>query len=228
VPRVAERDGAVVLRCHHGETSRLVLWMEGLLTEARKTGRVRDATFIQSSAGRHHMALLGTELARHAEVLQRDAPWLPLVGASHASASASEVERQVLARTVSIGDSTSSTTPHRTLALAQLLDSRPQPSQAQIWHADNSLGGYTVLVAMCDVTKDNGPTSLQLGSHHTVQSPTITSVWNAWRHPTRIAHAQLNKGDVLVYSSALLHRGESNCSDSPRPVCVFRCVMPSH
>lgn len=212
---LTDRDGVVVLRCHRGETSELVKWMEVLLGDAQATGHVADAKYTQSSAGRYHMALLGTKLGHHAVDLQRNAPWLPLVDGSH--------EHSHAAATRDKGDNTSKSQP-RELTLAQLLDSRSNPSQAQIWHVDNSLGGYTVIVALCDVHEGNGPTALQLGSHRTVLYPTCASMWDMWCRPTRMAYSQLSKGDVMVYSSALLHRGESNQSDASRPVFVYRCV----
>eukprot|EP00041_Stephanoeca_diplocostata_P005889 m.70738 g.70738 ORF g.70738 m.70738 type:complete len:135 (+) comp16056_c0_seq5:792-1196(+) len=45
------------------------------------------------------------------------------------------------------------------LSVAQLLDSRPG-AVAQMWHADNISGGITVVVAMCDISRSNGPTAL--------------------------------------------------------------------
>ena len=47
------------------------------------------------------------------------------------------------------------TIPAANLSMAQLLDSRPG-SAAQIWHADNFDGGYTVVVAVGEVTAENG------------------------------------------------------------------------
>ena len=61
-----------------------------------------------------------------------------------------------------------------------------------------------------------------LGSHRLVMQPSLQAVWQWWSRPVCIARPQLQRGDVLVYSSALLHRGEANRSDASRPVVVYR------
>ena len=69
----------------------------------------------------------------------------------------------------------------------------------------------------------SGPTALQLGTH---QLNTFLEFWTAWRQPARLAKPCLARGDVLVYSSALIHRGEPNCSEACRPILVFRYDDP--
>lgn len=106
--------------------------------------------------------------------------------------------------------------------MAQLLDSRPG-SLPQNWHADNASGGWTVILPLVDVTPQNGPTALQLGSHHYNRRWPIgwaTAVFSA----TRLAFPEMARGDVLIYSSMLVHRGEANLSATSRPILVFRCV----
>ena len=109
--------------------------------------------------------------------------------------------------------------PEQQLSMIHLLDSRPQ-SETQMLHRDNALGGLTVVIPLQnDVTLQNGPTMLLLGSHRG---------WIAGGFPARIAKPTLSTsaGEVLVYSSQTLHRGEANESDAPRPVAVFRYDRP--
>eukprot|EP00038_Savillea_parva_P010229 m.188766 g.188766 ORF g.188766 m.188766 type:complete len:319 (-) comp17538_c0_seq1:2022-2978(-) len=243
--RHLERDGAVVVRCQHGETATLVERMASLLATASSSGRVHDAKYVVSSAGRHHMAMLGTALEGEAVACQENAWWLPLVGSAPQSPPPDNDQPTSVAGpavNLTTDDNHVSTIdtdvdvdvnmpcdrrethdqPPRVLSLAQLLDSRPSPSQHQIWHADNVAGGYTVVTALCNVTLTNGPTACLLGSHRLVMEPSLQAVWQWWSRPVRIARPQLQRGDVLVYSSALLHRGEANRSDASRPVVVYR------
>lgn len=167
--------------------------------------RYGNATFTQSSLGRHHMPLLGTTLNQEALDLQATAVWRPLVDV----------------------DPSSVETSRHTISLAQLLDSRGPQSQPQIWHADNTRGGFTVVVALCDVHAENGPTAIQLGSHHSISDLSLQSLWRAWWRPTLIATPHLRKGDVLVYAASAIHRGEANPSSHSRPVLVYRYDAPS-
>jgi hypothetical protein len=162
------------------------------------------------------MSLLNTELGHEAVALQDNAVWHSLIGTTRAP----PVSQAHNAGRTEHG--------RRQLMLAQLLDSRGPLSRPQIWHADNTQGGYTVVVALCHVTADNGPTAIQLGSHHNIHPfPHLGQLWRAWCRPTMIATPQLRPGDVLVYSSAALHRGEANPSTTARPVLVYRYDHPS-
>ena len=42
------------------------------------------------------------------------------------------------------------------------------------------------------------------------------------QNPASVARPALRAGDVLMYSSAVLHRGEPNTTNARRPVLVFR------
>ena len=91
------------------------------------------------------------------------------------------------------------------------------------------------MLALCDVTRANGPTALQLGTHRVVnpmQDPGSQQLLHSpalalWQHAVsapsaRLAYPELAEGDVLVYSSALVHRGEANTTGKPRPILVYR------
>ena len=206
------------------------------------------ARFVESSKGRFHMSLLNNEKDALARDLQADAPWLELLkcaddgrgacshplGAakctkllhytcvntpSHASAAFCLASSLYLAKhTYAV----LSMHAHIELSMAQLLDSRPG-SLPQNWHADNASGGWTVIMPLVDVTPQNGPTALQIGSHHYNRSWPMgwaTAVFSA----TRLAFPEMARGDVLIYSSMLVHRGEANLSATSRPILVFRCV----
>jgi len=113
--------------------------------------------------------------------------------------------------------------PEQSVSLIHLLDSKAK-SADQIWHADNTAGGHTIVVAMRDIEDDMGPTCLQLESHKLIQ---YSDYFWAYFNPTRIARPLLKKGDVLVYSSKVLHRGEANLSQKDRPVIVYRYDDPA-
>jgi ectoine hydroxylase-related dioxygenase (phytanoyl-CoA dioxygenase family) len=133
----------------------------------------------------------------------------------------------------------------------QLLRSEPGPGGAdQGFHQDNSRRGLTVLVPLCDVPVERGPTQLLLGSH----ALTGAGGGGRWRRgagggaglvteafdnlgavlPRASLHAPaLRKGDVLVYDSRVLHRGLENRDSEARPCLVFRydeegCAPPGH
>eukprot|EP00040_Diaphanoeca_grandis_P019196 m.101195 g.101195 ORF g.101195 m.101195 type:complete len:266 (+) comp27313_c0_seq1:50-847(+) len=190
-------DGAVIIK--NADTSQTVDVMSKLLTTARKVDRIDNVKFVQSSAGRYHMSMINNNLATTARSCQENSFWLNLFSKDPA-------------RSVDTSK----------LTMAQLLDSRPG-SASQIWHCDNYKGGVTVVVALCDVTKENGPTALHIGSH---LKQTRTDFLTGWLRPARIAKPTLCKGDVLLYSSKLIHRGEPNQSAEARPILVYRYDNP--
>ena len=149
------------------------------------------------------MSLLENDKESLARQLQTDAPWQGLLEVNYDGRETKE----------------------NSLAMAQLLDSRPG-SLPQNWHADNASGGVTVIIPLVDVTHENGPTALQLGSHRYNESWPNGFI-KAFRSPTRLAYPQIRKGDILVYSSRIIHRGEANYSSASRPILVFRYDEPA-
>lgn len=196
-------DGAVVLK--GVATANMVSEMKKILGIARASGQIGNARFIESSKGRHHLSMLNTSLEPLARDLQNNAEWHQIVWRN--TRSEEDKNSQTLG-----------------LTMAQLLDSRPG-SASQIWHADNYKGGWTIVVAIDKVTESNGPTALQLQSH--IVKSRFDNLLD-WLTPTKIAKPQLDPGDVLIYSSSLIHRGEPNNSGENRPILVYRYDDPKY
>merc|ERR1711871_837181 len=129
-------------------TEEIVSTMEVVLASARSSGRFKNARFIESSRGRHHMSMMRTEMEPLARYLQEKPKWHQTFVHDRAATVA--------------------------MSMAQLLDSRAG-SAAQIWHADNFDGGWTVVVALDHVTPEKGPTALQLGTH---RIHTLADFWS--------------------------------------------------
>mmetsp|Transcript_29398 Transcript_29398/g.94832 ORF Transcript_29398/g.94832 Transcript_29398/m.94832 type:complete len:217 (+) Transcript_29398:1-651(+) len=89
----------------------------------------------------------------------------------------------------------------------------------QSFHADgNQKRFYTVFVPLVDVDTTLGPTQFALGSHrdaHAVaRAPTLQ-----YEAGVDLATPELRRGDLLVFSYQVLHRGLRNASpDTPRPI----------
>ena len=94
----------------------------------------------------------------------------------------------------------------------QIVNSQPG-SDIQIWHADNSHRGITVLIPLVDFTEKNGPTELIAGSHDLP-----TNIWGG----LSFARPLVLAGDGLVADARLLHRGGANESATSRPILVIR------
>lgn len=99
------------------------------------------------------------------------------------------------------------------LTTLQIVDSVPG-SAIQIWHADNAEKGLTVIIPLTDLTENNGPTELIIGSHdllHSIQNGKIALV-----------RPIISAGDGIVMDGRVLHRGGANSSNSSRPILVLR------
>ena len=175
------------------DTDDMIAFMQPMLVDNPLQYRTNGAQYRQSSFGRYHLSMMNTELE--------------------------DVVRKKFISNPSWGRMLSS---EQELSMIHLLDS-VTGSASQIWHADNALGGLTVVVAMTDVTPEMGPTAMILESHHL---NTVADYLEALMRPSLVSIPPLKRGDVLVYSSKLLHRGEANLSPVSRPVIVFRYDDP--
>ncbi|OEH77921.1 hypothetical protein cyc_01069 [Cyclospora cayetanensis] len=103
---------------------------------------------------------------------------------------------------------------------------------AQPWHRDNSHRGITVVIPLVHVHSSNGPTELLPGSH-TLSGEDGKDSWVHWMCSLpaffrnvlaggTTVKAVLEPGDLLVYDSRLLHRGQANETWHPRPSLVLR------
>ena len=90
-------------------------------------------------------------------------------------------------------------------------------SSDQLFHGDgNQDGFFTAFVPLVDLEVENGPTEFALGTHtdpHAIaRAPTLHYEEGPFALPL------LRRGDVLVFSYQVLHRGLANRSLRPRPI----------
>ena len=84
------------------------------------------------------------------------------------------------------------------------------------------LDAYACVISVCLSLPPSLPLSLSLSLSLCVCVCVQHALWS----PTaRLAYPVLSQGDILVYSSALLHRGAANTTDQPRPILVYRSVF---
>lgn len=106
-------------------------------------------------------------------------------------------------------------------------------AHVQPWHRDNSHRGLTIFIPLVSIHPSNGPTELLPFSHTLCGDEEGSSTWFRWlrclpRFMRQVlaggdtVRIQLQAGDVLVYDSRLLHRGQANETWQPRPSLVLR------
>jgi hypothetical protein len=102
------------------------------------------------------------------------------------------------------------------------------------WHQDNGYSGlldahYQLWIALTDGTKDNGGLWLAPGSHRSLLPHRRVGAHRAAEvAPEQPLLVEAEAGDVVLFSSLLLHRTLPNVSDAPRWAYVIEYMSTRH
>jgi len=173
--------------------------------------RLRNPGLVEASAGRYHLQFLDNPgLVEEREALQQfQTLWASVV-------------------TEMLGE-------EYFASELQLVLSAPG-SEPQMWHADNTCGGVTVVIPLVELNEATGWTQFHLRSHqlwqqrteeHQGEQPLMTTLTNAFNTRSEMVLAPtgddvISTGSIVVFDARLLHRGCGNVSQSQRPILVFR------
>lgn len=104
----------------------------------------------------------------------------------------------------------------------QAVEKRPGGEEFP-WHQDNGYneiqeGHYQLWIALTDMNQDNGGLWFQPGSHKYGILPhsTIANHAVSQKNPKEAVFVEANQGDVILFSSLLLHRTSPNISQGSR------------
>ena len=114
----------------------------------------------------------------------------------------------------------------RSSPIAGCVTSVPSAS-AQSWHSDGGEPGmFNVFVPLVDLTRSNGPTELQPGSHRLDLAEAAPGLDEQGEGDERSWVAPLLKaGDILIFDYRIRHRGLPNDSTSNRPVAYMAYAL---
>eukprot|EP00916_Digyalum_oweni_P022111 GHVL01036694.1.p1 GENE.GHVL01036694.1~~GHVL01036694.1.p1 ORF type:complete len:410 (-),score=86.53 GHVL01036694.1:600-1676(-) len=104
-------------------------------------------------------------------------------------------------------------------------------SETQPFHMDNRKKGLSVVIPLCDMTKENGPIEILPATHKLAPANKgflsgivagFSSFFRTFLEAGGTVSEPLNLGDVLIYDARVYHRGMNNATWRLQPTLVFR------